>query len=1038
MGRQTALVRLFAVALTSSVLSVLLLASPVSSNAPCSLAPNVAFTFTGHVRTFSDPRIVDSILDNLLRGLLPAECVGDRAHLFILPNAGQSTNPATPSGEIYEATSGMESSVSLEAFDYDELAAVLKSKFEPVVKELVFEPFDVSLFHSTYPPQNECETNPPNSTYHQYATLKNAWDSTLAYTQRTGVTFGYHVRCRFDVAYLQPLTRLPPSTLSPPDSSIHVANFHFPISDHFAIIPSNFAEAYYTGPLSLFYACPRSRMFNDEFGPNESLLYYTLRVASNIPVTYRDDIEFAIVRMGKGAECSRLLSSSEDAFNRCLEYFKGTQSLAPPYDYTVYRRGEDTESAEKAIFNVEFSYHDRPFGYCEPMTISFSLQDYNEKILSFCGSVRTDKGYIPPCHKFAQDIFHSLHKYTSFMDSEAFLQNGFVPPMLLRDRMLRKAELISSLEREGVQEEEINRALKEVGSNLDFTHSDLPSPSSDLPSADVEALKILAVSHSQPAAPPPTRTFPPLQRNVERIGLTQAPVKEEQFCVAVPRRGNTDCIPAFERGSDPAKQSHELTLEFCESRILNDGEWTRVLGLDISVEECYNIIQPELLKRISRGNYIVDLDEEISLRRGGMDPSLFFDRLNRVARVEPTSWNGYGFGAGSRWQEKFDLPLSPDDITPGEVVFVQVGAHVGRTRGDPLFPYSYKYGWSGVLVEPLPFIFDELVKNYYNPSATSYTQIGAPERPWTVAFENAALCDEVGTAQFEHVDPFTNSALLEAEGGKEEVGASDEYLYKAMGVSARGRLTEKRTESSKDEFYDFLDDAIVSTVKCITFESLMEKHKVTGFKILQVDAEGADLNVLKAVDMDKYKPELVHFEHSGMTAGERMEALTYLHGKNYICELSTIADTDCARSSGLSGPGKEGLPVIAKMMVDKANLSSPLDFVYMSQQFPMEVLLTSLCTVWEKTEGEGALSFLCEKASQLVLNSGTDSSFLVDLNRKKITVDVPHHLHPSISSSLFCQNNVLTERECKVLEERVYLRWAGGVTEIFQGVYSEK
>jgi len=737
---------------------------------------------------------------------------------------------------------------------------------------------------------------------------------------------------------------------------------------------------------------------------------------------------------------------SNQAFEGCLSFFKRTDSLLPPYNYTVYRRGKDAEDAEKAVFNFEYSFDDRHFGSFGT-TISFNLENYNEKIVEFCGFIRTDKGYIPPCHDFARDVFHSLHKYKSYMASEAFLQNGFVPPVLLRERMFAKAALISGMEKGGAGEDQVDKAVKELGSSLDFSHADIPPSTSPPPSEDTEALDILLRSHTQPPPAQAFRTFPSLARNEGNINPTQKPTKEEAFCVVVPHRGNTDCIPPFQRSSDPSSQSNSLAMDFCESRILNDGEWTNILGLDITVEECYDKIQPELLKRIAKGNYIVDIDEEINIRRGGMDPAMFFNRLNRVARVGPSTWNGYGFGVGVEWSEKFDLPTSSDDITPGEVVFVQIGAHVGRTRGDPLFPYSYKYGWSGVLVEPLPFIFNELVRNYYNPNATSFTPKGEPERPWTVAFENAALCDEVGTAEFEYVDPKANSAFLEEGEEKDEEkeaqkkvtmgAASEEYLYKAMGVSARGRLTKKRTKVSKTEFYDFQDDAVVSTVRCITFEALMEKHKVIDFKILQVDAEGADLDVLKAVDLGKYKPEIVHFEHSGMAKNQRLEALTYLHSNGYICELSTIADTACARSLGLSGPGKEGLPMIARKVVDETSTSNPLDFVYISQKFPLEVLLASLCVVHAKQIGRDAsdvsIKSRCDSAADIVLSSATGSPFEVSVNGDQVTVDVPHSRHPSISASLFCQNLILAERECKILEEQVYLKWGAGVAALYEG-----
>jgi len=293
-----------------------------SDPSSCLDVPHVAFTFTGHVRTFADPRITTSILENLINGIIPDECVRERAHLFMLPNVGGMPRVTKVEGDAtYRATKGMESFASSENFNMEELKDVLEFMFKPAVRSVTVEPFDVLKVQTFYPPNNKCEANPPNSTYHQYVTLQNAYSATLQYAKMTGIEFGYYVRCRFDVAYLKPLPPL--ASLRSGEDSVHVAASHFPIPDQFAVIPAKYAEVYYTGPLSLFYTCPRSRMFNGEFGPNESLLYVALKVFSDVPVTYRDDLEYVIVRMGK-------VRRSEDSERRELLKVAIYEKLTPP------------------------------------------------------------------------------------------------------------------------------------------------------------------------------------------------------------------------------------------------------------------------------------------------------------------------------------------------------------------------------------------------------------------------------------------------------------------------------------------------------------------------------------------------------------------------------------------------------------------------------------------------------------------------------------------------------------------------------------
>jgi hypothetical protein len=45
------------------------------------------------------------------------------------------------------------------------------------------------------------------------------------------------------------------------------------------------------------------------------------------------------------------------------------------------------------------------------------------------------------------------------------------------------------------------------------------------------------------------------------------------------------------------------------------------------------------------------------------------------------------------------------------VFFIQVGSHTGQSRGDYVRP-KIKKGWSGVLIEPVKYLFERLKKHY--------------------------------------------------------------------------------------------------------------------------------------------------------------------------------------------------------------------------------------------------------------------------------------------------------------------------------------
>ncbi len=47
------------------------------------------------------------------------------------------------------------------------------------------------------------------------------------------------------------------------------------------------------------------------------------------------------------------------------------------------------------------------------------------------------------------------------------------------------------------------------------------------------------------------------------------------------------------------------------------------------------------------------------------------------------------------------------------VTFIQVGSNDGKS-GDPLNKFINSYNWEGIVIEPIPFLFEKLKKNYRN------------------------------------------------------------------------------------------------------------------------------------------------------------------------------------------------------------------------------------------------------------------------------------------------------------------------------------
>lgn len=196
----------------------------------------------------------------------------------------------------------------------------------------------------------------------------------------------------------------------------------------------------------------------------------------------------------------------------------------------------------------------------------------------------------------------------------------------------------------------------------------------------------------------------------------------------------------------------------------------------------------------------------------------------------------------------------------GEPVFCfQVGANDGHTN-DPVHPYFTRFGWSGLLVEPLVDVFENELKKTY---------AGNPR----VRMENVALAQAQGQL------PLYRVAISKSRWATGLSGFRRENIQSHIDNGYIQRRAREEGIVVPDD-----PNRIIETVQVavVTVEQLLAKHAVTHFDVLCIDTEGFDFEILKLVDFARFKPEVVLFESKNLSDADYTQAKAMLGAHGYF------------------------------------------------------------------------------------------------------------------------------------------------------------
>jgi FkbM family methyltransferase len=183
-------------------------------------------------------------------------------------------------------------------------------------------------------------------------------------------------------------------------------------------------------------------------------------------------------------------------------------------------------------------------------------------------------------------------------------------------------------------------------------------------------------------------------------------------------------------------------------------------------------------------------------------------------------------------------------------VFVEIGSNDGEQH-DHLQPLILSSAWRGVMVEPVPYVFERLRRNYRGVEG--------------VSLENAAVADRDGALPFYY--------LREAS-AEERAGLPDWY-------DGIGSFSREAVLSHASHIPDIEGRLVSEEVPSLTFESLCEKHGLSRVDLLLIDAEGYDWELIRTIDFERRAPRLLIYEHYHLGPREHAECRSYVEERGY-------------------------------------------------------------------------------------------------------------------------------------------------------------
>ena len=194
-----------------------------------------------------------------------------------------------------------------------------------------------------------------------------------------------------------------------------------------------------------------------------------------------------------------------------------------------------------------------------------------------------------------------------------------------------------------------------------------------------------------------------------------------------------------------------------------------------------------------------------------------------------------------------------------KVHFIQVGSNDGVT-GDPIHYFVKHYQWYGVLIEPMPQLFEQLTKTYEFEKERLH-------------FLNVAVSS--GNKKFKTIYCISEKFRGQVPDWYYQLGSFvKEVILKHNIPNIEKYLVEKQ-------------------VPVLAIQHIKETYLASDpIDFLHIDAEGYDFEILKTLDFLRNKPSIILVEYVHLNIATQKQMLTMFKRsgyKTYRCHLDFIA-----------------------------------------------------------------------------------------------------------------------------------------------------